>query len=449
MNIIIIGAGNVGFTSAEVFSASHNVLVVENDKIKADSIKNLLNVSVLYEDGTNPRILESVIEEHDAELVVATLPEDGLNLFACMICKRHRPSLRTVATIKNQDFIIDTSAENGFGVDMIISPEAIMSNKIFKLAILENAVDYESIHFLDLAIATFKVSDSHNIVGKAGMNFDIPEKCNIVCIYRGDEVITNIETTVVLPKDRISVIGSEEGIEAFNGMIGVRKANEEFVIMGAEVLGLNIAKALDSMDRKAYVKIIDEDPKLCERASHELSDAVVVNADVIDPNMLKVENVERADVLISVTDSDEKNLLVCMASLKSGTGKIISRYLTKQYGDIFRYTGIETILGYHLTIANEITKGLISDEDAILRMKHDGEYFFSVRVDGNSPLLGKKYGNLSLPQGVRFAAAIRKGDTVFPRYETVFEEEDRILVYTYMAEEGSLKKLFGKTIREL
>ena len=146
-------------------------------------------------------------------------------------------------------------------------------------------------------------------------------------------------------------------------------------------------------------------------------------------NMLKLENVGRADVLISVTNSDEKNLLACMASLKFGTGKIISRYLTKQYGEIFKYTGIETIFGYHLAIANEITKGLISDEDAILRMKHDEEYFFSVVTDSHSPLLGKSYGNLSLPEGVRLVTVIRNECTVFPRYETVFEEGDRVLVY--------------------
>lgn len=449
MNIIIIGAGNVGFTSAEVLAEGHNVLVVENDRTKADSVKDLLNVSVLYEDGTNPKILESVIDEHKTELVVATLPEDGLNLFACMICKKYKPSIRTVATVKNQDFIIDTSEENGMGVDMIISPEVIISNKMFKLAILENAVDYESTHFLDLAIATFKIVDGHDIVGKAGMNLDIPETCNIVCIYRGEEVITNVETTVILPDDRISVIGNEEGIELFNRMMGAGRVNEEFVIMGANAVGLNIAKALDSMDRKAHIKIIDENPDLCVKASRELSDAVVVNADVVDPNMLKLENVGRADVLISVTNSDEKNLLACMASLKFGTGKIISRYLTKQYGEIFKYTGIETIFGYHLAIANEITKGLISDEDAILRMKHDEEYFFSVVTDSHSPLLGKSYGNLSLPEGVRLVTVIRNECTVFPRYETVFEEGDRVLVYTYKVKKGAVRKLLGKKVMEI
>lgn len=449
MNIIIVGAGNVGFTSAETLSSVHNVMVVENDRTKADSVKNMLNVSMLHEDGTNPHVLKSAIDRHNAELIVSTLPDDGLNLFICIMCKRIRPEVRTVATIKNPDFMIRTAAEGYPGVDMIISPETISSNKIFKLATLENAVDYEVIESLGITSATFKITDSHNIVGKFTMDLDIPEDCNIVYIYRGDDVITDVETAEIRPDDRISVIGSEEGLEKFNRMIGVKEEAIEFVVLGAGVVGMNVARMLSNMDKKVYIKIIDEDLELCRAAARELTDVIVVNADGIDPHILKTENVGRADVLISVTNADEKNLLACMASLKFGTKKVISRYLTRQYRDIFRFTGIETILGYHLVIANEITKGLISDEDSILKMKRDKEYFFSVRVDERSPLLGKLYGDLNIPDGVRFAAVVRDGDKFYMKYDMEFEKDDRILVYTYMARGNAVKKLLGKGMPEL
>ena len=446
MNIIIIGAGNVGFTSAETLSTVHNVMIIERDSVKADAIKNMLNVSVLHEDGTNPKVLESAIKKHDADLVISTLPTDGLNLFVCITCKGYRPSLRTVATIRNPDYMIKTTGDGNPGVDMIISPELISSNKIFKLATLENAVDYEIIKSLDIAIATFKVTNDQNIVGQITMNLDIPEECNIVCIYRGDEVIMDVETVEIRPEDRITVIGSENSIDAFNEMIGIKEEALEFVIMGAGIVGMNIAKALSKMEKKVYVKIIEEDKELCREASRNLTDAIVVNSDIIDPHILKTENVGRADVLISVTDADEKNLLACMASLKFGTRKVISRYLTRQYKDIFSFTGIETIIGYHLIIANEITKGLISEEDSILKMRRDKEYFFSVKIDIRTPIFKKLYGDLTIPDGVRFAAVVRDGKTMYMKYDTDFREGDRVLVYTYMSKSGAVKKLLGKEI---
>lgn len=449
MNIIIIGAGNVGFTSAETLSTVHNVMIIEKDNVKADAIKSLLNVSVLHEDGTNPRVLETAIKKHDADLVVSTLPTDGLNLFVCITCKGFRPSLRTVATIKNPDFMIKTTGEGNEGVDMIISPETISSNKIFKLATLENVIDYESIKSLDITIATFKVTDDQKIVGQITLNLDIPPECNIVCIYRGDEVIIDVETAEIRSEDRITVIGNESGIEAFNKMMGVKEEALEFVIMGAGVVGMNVAKALSKMGKKVYVKIIEEDKDLCREASRSLTDAIIVNSDIIDPHILKTENVGRADVLISVTEADEKNLLACMASLKFGTRKVISRYLTRQYKDIFSFTGIETIIGYHLIIANEITKGLISEEDSILKMRHDKEYFFSMKIDVRTPIFKKLYGDLLIPDEIRFTAIVRDGKTMYLKYDTDFRENDRVLVYTYMAKSGAVKKLLGKEMSGL
>jgi trk system potassium uptake protein TrkA len=449
VNIIIVGAGNVGFTSAETLSAFHNIMMIELDAAKADSVKNLLNVSVLNENGTNPRVLENAIDKHGAEIVISTLPSDEQNLFISIVCKKYRPSIRTIATVKDPDYMVKTTAEGEPGVDMIISPEIITSNKIFKLSTLENLVDYEGIKTLGLAIATFGVDSGHEIVGKTVMNLDMPEECNIVSLYRGDDVIIDVETAEIRPDDRITVIGSDKGIENFNKMMGVKKEALEFVILGAGIVGMSVAKALSSMNKKVYIKIIEEDTELCRQASRILTNAIVVNSDTIDPHILKMENVRRADVLISVTDADEKNLLACMAALKFGTNKVISRYLTREYEDIFKFTGIDTIIGYHLIIANEITKGLISDGDSVMRMKNSNEFFQITTVDKFSPIYGALLGDLVIPDGVRFAAIVRGNRTIYPKYDTRFEDGDRVLLFTYMAKSSELRKLLGKKVPEM
>ena len=135
-----------------------------------------------------------------------------------------------------------------------------------------------------------------------------------------------------------------------------------------------------------------------------------------------------------------------MAALKFGTNKVISRYLTREYEDIFRFTGIDTIIGYHLIIANEITKGLISESDSIMKMKHSNEFFYSTRVEKSSPIYDTLLGDLVIPEGVRFAAIVRDGRTIYPKYDTRFEEGDRILLFTYMAKSSALRKLLGKSM---
>lgn len=444
MKVVIVGAGNVGFTSAAALSKVHEVLVVEMDSLKADLAKGLLNVSVLHEDGSNPVVLKSAIEKINADIILSALPDDGLNLFVCMMSKRIKENIVTVACLRNPDFIINTTKEGKDGVDILISPELITADKIYNLAILENAVTYDYIENMDIALVTFRIDKGHDPVGKVVMELKLPEDCTVVAIYREDKTILDCATAEIRVNDRLFVLGSRDAIDSVNKLIGVEKEAKEFVILGASIVGISIAKYLSSGSKKRFTKIIDKDEEGCRKAAKELDDTIVINADVVDPMVLRSENVQRADVIISVSPADERNLLACMAALKFGTRKIISRYSSKEYEEIFKYTGVESIIGYHRVITNEITKNLVFDESAIVTLDRIEDNFFSVTLDKKSVLTGNRIGDIKIPEGVRIAAIIRNGKTIYPRVNTKFEIGDKVLLFTHMINPTKLSKLLGQ-----
>jgi len=450
MKVIIVGAGNVGYTSAEALCKVHDVLVIEKDALKADNAKSTLSVSVLHEDGSNPKVLKSAIERVDAEVILSALPDDAINLFICMMAKRIKASIRTVACLRDPDFEVRTTSEGAEGVDLLISPEFIMAEKINKLATLENAVKYDYIENMEVALVTYRVDRKNDLVGKIVMDLEIPDNCSIVAVYRGDSVILNNESVQIHVDDRIGVLGDIDAIEAFNRMMGVEKDAKEFVILGATISGIAIAKLLSQSGKKRFVKIIDKDESACRNAARALSDVVVVNADIVDPVILKSENVNRADVIISVSPMDERNLLACMAALRFGTNKIITRYSTEEYEEIFKYTGIESIIGYHRVISNEVTKNLIYDESAILMLDNEDEYFFSVTLDKKSMLTGHCMGDVKIPDGVRLVAIRRDNNMIYPKMNTMFLDGDKVLVFTHAVNPIRLTKFLGQeTIVEL
>ena len=118
----------------------------------------------------------------------------------------------------------------------------------------------------------------------------------------------------------------------------------------------------------------------------------MVNGNIVDPHVLQTENVGRADVVIAISDTDETNLLASLMAMKLGAPKIIAKYSMVEYEDIFDFTGIQTMIGYHRIVANEITKTLVSDETSLLQMKREGETFFSVRVSPKSRLVDSALG---------------------------------------------------------
>lgn len=443
MKVVIIGAGNVGFTSAEALSKVHDVLIVEKDPIKVENAKALLSVSVLHEDGSNPKVIEAAIKRIDAEIILSAIPDDAHNLFICLMAKRIKPEIMTVACLRDPDFIVKTGKEGAEGVDLLISPELITAEKIEKLAVLENAITYDHVSSMNIDLATFKIENGHNLVGKVVLDIDMPEDCNVIAIYRGENVILNNETAEIHAGDRIRVLGSPESMISFNKLIGVDKEAKEFVILGASVVGVEVAKRLAQSGKRRFVKIIEQDETLSRNAARELDDVAIVNADFIDLAVLRSENVQRADVIITVSSMDERNLLACMAGLRFGTRKIISKYSNQEYEEIFRYTGIESIIGYHRIIYNEVTKNLIFDESAILAIDRDNEYFFSVTIDDRSALTGNRLGDVNMPEGIRIAAIQRGEEMIYPQMDTVFRSDDKVLLFTHMVNPVKLSRLFG------
>lgn len=90
MNIVIIGAGNVGYLLAQILSKQHSVTVVERDKKKFDYIINSLNVGGINANGASPRILNQLLNEK-TDLLMAVTESDEANIFACMTAKRLQP----------------------------------------------------------------------------------------------------------------------------------------------------------------------------------------------------------------------------------------------------------------------------------------------------------------------------------------------------------------------
>ena len=443
MKVIIVGAGEVGRVSAETISNIHDVLVIERDELVLSVLKSRLNVSTLKADGTNPKTLKYAIENHEADMIIATLGSDSENLFLCLMAKRVKPSIITVSSVNNPDYMIDTSSQGVEGVDTIISPEIITAQKMYKLCVLENAIDFEYMANTGYAVAMFTVESCHDIVGKVVMHLPTPSGCTVFAIYRDDVLHTEVESMEIHPGDRMCVFGDDASISGFNAMMGVEYPARNFAILGGSIVGRNLARML-AADRM-NVKIIDKDENLCRDMARTLTGVSIACADFIDPDVQNNENIFRTDALISTSHADDTNLLMCMTAQRHNSRKVITRYFTKEYEDIFQYTGIETIIGYYRIITNEITKSTISDETAIMTARDPNEFYFVHMVDDHSKLLDRYLGDIVIPDGVRVVAVRRGEETLFPRLDFRFAKDDSVIVFTSFSRRSDLIRVFGKS----
>lgn len=443
MKVIIVGAGEVGRVSAETISNVHDVLVIERDETVLNVLKSRLNVSTLKADGTNPKTIQYAIENHDADMIIATLGSDSENLFLCLMAKRFKPSIITVSSVNNPDYMIQTSDQGVEGVDTIISPELITAQKMYKLCILENAIDYESMANMGTSVAMFTIEPQHDIVGKVVMHLKMPDDCTVFAIYRDEVMHTEVETMEIHPGDKICVFGTDEALKGFNELMGVEYPAKNFVILGGSIVGRNLARLLAA--DKLNVKIIERDEALCRDMARSLTGVAIACADFIDPDVQNNESIFRSDALITTSHADDTNLLMSMTAQRHNSRKVITRYFTKEYEDIFQYTGIETIIGYYRIISNEITKSTISDETAIMTARDQDEFYFVHMVDQQSKLLDRYLGDMMVPEGVRIVAVKRGDGIVYPRLDTRFQKDDAVIVFTSFSKRTDLIRVFGKS----
>ena len=448
MNIIIIGAGNVGSTIAGVLSNSHNILMVEMDGAKVETARSTLNVSVLQENGVNPKVIEEAIAKHSADVLIAAMPYDENNLFSCIVAKHTKETIRTIAKIRNPDFIKAMDGDIYFGADMIVSPELATAKKISKLAVLENAVDYDEIEKFGLAVSIFLVTDVHKqFVEKAAIDIRIPDNCAIMSVYRNGDVLVYKEMMDILAGDLLCVLGTPGSIAELNKRMGCVREAKEIIIIGGGIVGGNIAMILEK--EKRYLKLIEQNSEQCKKLIKDVDNTLVINANGVDPEVLSSENVGRADVVIFATDSDEKNLLGSLVAKDLGALKIVSRYSKREYENIFAITGVMSIVGYHRLIANEIMKTLISNEKAIMKMGHDGEQMFMISIKKDSKVSGMHLGDLEFPEGSRPVCIMRNNEAVFPRLDTKLQDNDELLLFTYRTKLHKIEKLFGIRITDV
>ena len=444
MKVIIIGAGSIGYVAAETISDMHDVLIVEDDAALADIAKNRLNVSVLHEDGTNPKTLEQAIQTHKAEVIISTLEHDDSNLFICMMAKRIKPEIRTVASITNPDYIISTTEQGVPGVDIIISPELLTAEKMYKLCVLENALDYEIMPVFKSSMAVFQVPPESDLVGKVVMFALNSIEATAFAIYRNDDLFFQVDSMEIHAGDRICIMGSENAIDEFNELLGVENTSREIIILGGTIVGRHLAKLLAEDQKKRYVKIIEKNQDVCKDLFRILTGVLVVNGDFTEPNLQSSENIFRSDCLVSVTNQDDTNLLMCMSAQKYNTNKIISRYLKKEYMDIFMFTGLDTIIGFDRIVSNEIAKCVMSNDNVVMRMRNREEQFFIHDVNKQSKLIDKYFGDVVMPNGLSILGIYRDGSILYPMMDTKFIEGDRVMVFTNFTKEKDLAKVFGR-----
>jgi len=335
MKAVIIGAGEVGYHIAKSLYATNDVIVIEQDE-EACKRADELDVQVIQGNGANASILSQVIKGTD--ILMAVTGSDEVNIVACMASKLiigDKNKLKTMARVSNPDYIDKPIAKRtSIGIDVMICPELTMASEVAQILAIPSAIDIESFAEGKVEMMELVVSKESYFANKMMKDLHLADCCIVSAIFRKDDVIIPHGGDSIQENDHIVVIGQPSAMKDIRGLLGeVVGRRSKVMIIGGGIVGFYLAKLIGKSD--ADIKIIESRKDRCEEIADELSGVLVLNGDGTDINLLKDEGINEMDVVVSVTDSDEKNLLCSLIAKKLGVKKVIARSDRSDYISLF------------------------------------------------------------------------------------------------------------------
>ena len=448
MNIIICGAGKVGFSiSKQLSSQGHSVTVIDQSSEDIKKINDTQDVKGIVGRASLPTVLENAGAEK-ADMVIAVTRNDETNMIVCQLASSLFNVSKKIARIRTKDFLEGKWSKiynkSNIPIDVIISPELEVAKSLYRRLEAPGALD--NVPFGKDKVKMLEISIEKNCPIKNIPLKDLTQKfpdfkANILGALRNEKFIYLKKNDKILENDNVYVVVSSDQLNAILKAFGhEEKISKNILIIGGGNIGLNLAKMLESNFEDVRIKIIEKDKKRAEEIAGELSSSIVINGDALDEDILKEANLEDSETVLALTNDDENNMMACVLAEKTGLKKRTIAIVNKtNYNLLQDSLNIDDLVDPRMTtvsrIMEHVHRGTIGTVYSLL----DGEYeFIEAKILEKSQLLNKQIKESNLPEDIRIGAIIRKNQVIIPKSSFIFEKDDLIV---FLAKREQLKEV--------
>lgn len=434
MKIIIAGAGGVGFHIAKLLSfESQDITLIDTNKADLQFADNTLDIRTLKGDATSIAILKEA-RVSNSDLLIAVTSSETTNITICVIAKQ-LGCKQTIARVSNSELIHnrDEVKFHQLGIDELISPDLLATHEIEIL--LNQSAFNDSFEFDGGALHLVGVlmPEKAPFVGKSVKDAAqlFPEMDFMpVAIQRNDtsEVIIPRGDTVFCPNDQVYFTTSEKGDKKIYPLLGrQREKLRSVMILGGSKVGVKTAKNLEGSDYK--VKLIEIIKEKAHELADQLPEALIINGDGRNVDLLKRERLSDTDAFVAVTGDSETNVMACMIAKSKGVKKTIALIDNIEYNEIAKIIGIDTLINKKILAANSIFRYVWRGEIvALMRLGSTGTEILEFIVKPNSMVAHQCIRDIPFPREAIVGGVIRKGKGRIALGGFRIEPDDHVIV---------------------
>lgn len=221
------------------------------------------------------------------------------------------------------------------------------------------------------------------------------------------------------------------------------------VIVGAGKVGYSLAQYLAQEDHEVIVIENDEERRVIVQNT---LDVMTISGNGASPAMLLDPEIRKADLMVAVTDSDEVNMIACMAAKQAGINRTIARVRNQEYADKDKFKfnqslGIDLTINPEMVTALEISRILLTPAALDVEDFADGRVrMFEVKIPYDSKLTNIPLFKLKLPSQTLVAGILRQDRMLIPHGSDVLLPHDCVF---FVGEHSAIKKFEDRfTVRK-
>ena len=436
MKIIILGAGQVGANLAASLVAENNdITVIDLDAERLALLQDRFDLRTVRGHAAHPSTLKMAGAD-DADMLVAVTQSDETNLVACRLSATLFNIPTRIARIRSNDFL---ETEGGFlsehfGVDHIISPEQEVTDTLRRL--IEHPEALQVLDFADGKVRLVAVRAYHGgpLVGHELQDIKrhMPEiDARVAAIYRRDRGIVPKGITVIEPGDEVFFLARKQDIPAvMRELRRMERPVKRVMIAGGGNIGRRLAARLE---REYEVKLIDHNKATCAYLAEKLHRTLVLQGDATDEELLEQENIESIDVFCALTNDDEDNIMSALLAKRMGAQRVIALINRSAYVNLVQGGEIDIAISpAQATVGPLLSKIRRGDMAAVHSLRRGAAEVLEIIAHGDlktSKVVGRRIGDVALPEGSSIAAIIRGEEVLIAHHDTLIEAEDHLIVF--------------------
>ncbi|WP_407965022.1 Trk system potassium transporter TrkA [Bartonella sp. C271] len=451
MHVIICGAGQVGYGIAERLAAeNHDITVVDTEAKLIEKIRDTLDVRCIIGHGSRPEVLLAAGAD-EADMLIAVTLFDEVNMVACQVAHSLFNIPTKIARIRSQSYLEprykNLFARENIPIDVVISPEVEVGEMVLRRITLLGAIDV--LYFCNdavVALALECMEDCPVINTPLQQLTELfPDlQTTVTAIKRGSELLIAHSDTQLRVGDIIYLVAARDQVRRALRLFGHKEQEaHRIIIVGGGHIGLYVAQAIEKRLHKLKLKIIEVDKERALTIADQLEKTTVLYGNVLDPVILQEAGIGQADLMITLTNQDQVNLLSAIIAKRLGCKANMVLINNVAYQEFSRAVGVDAYFNPRSVTVSKILQQMRRGRIRAVHSVFNGAAeIIEAEAMQTSSLVGKSLRELNLPEGLRISAIYRNETVIQLSGDTRILPGDRIVIFALADSVRDVEQLF-------